>query len=44
MVEPLHSRRKMVLRFLALLRDEGYEERVQGRAVFVVHAPGGRGV
>jgi hypothetical protein len=68
MVLPLHSRREMVLRFLArragrvvgariedgdlllveevvvLLGDEDHEERVQGRAVYVVHPPGGRGV
>ena len=64
-MEPLHSRREMVLRFLArragrvvgtriedgdlLLVEEvvallGNEERVQGRAVYVVHPPGGRGV
>jgi hypothetical protein len=68
MVLPLHSRREMVLRFLArragrvvgasiedgdlllveevvvLLGDEDHEERVQRRAVYVVHPPGGRGV
>jgi hypothetical protein len=34
----------LVEEVVALLGDEDHEERVQGRAVYVVHPPGGRGV